>query len=147
MAETTILTITPSQVLPDYGGDRYVGKAGTTITAGQAVYLDSTTGTCKLADANLSALESLEAESIGIALHASLAGQPLVVQRGGDITLGAGADPLSGVVYILSGTAGGIAPFGLFANNPNYWATIIGVGLGGGMLRLSIGPSRQLQAA
>lgn len=81
-------------------------KAGATITAGQVVYLDTSTTppTWKLGDANGSGTR----RPTGIALHASLAGQPLVVQTGGDITIG--ATLTAGLTYYLSDTAGGICP-------------------------------------
>jgi predicted lysophospholipase L1 biosynthesis ABC-type transport system permease subunit len=60
---------------------------------------------------------------IGIAAHASLAGQPLTVQYDGLITLGAVLT--AGVAYYLSGTAGGICPVADLTTG-NY-PTIIGI--------------------
>ena len=91
------LSITAAQVLPDPSGDVYNGIAGATITAGQSVYLDATTTTVKLADADASAAA---AAAIGIALHAATSGQPIRVQRSGTPTLGAGAAPAVGTVYL-----------------------------------------------
>lgn len=81
------------------------GTAGATITAGQSVYLDSTTSTLKLADADASAAT---ASGVGIALHGSLNGQPLTYVTGGFFT--PGATLAKGQVYCISATAGGIAP-------------------------------------
>jgi hypothetical protein len=76
--------------------------AGASITAGQAVYLDTTTSTMKLADAD--ALASSAA--FGIALNSAATGQPIAVQRSGSITIG--ATVATGVAYYVSTTAGGI---------------------------------------
>lgn len=76
--------------------------AGATITQGQAVYVDSTTNTVKLADAD--ALASSAAT--GIALNAASAGQPITYQRYGNITIG--ATVAVGVAYYVSTTAGAI---------------------------------------
>ena len=44
----------------------------------------------------------------GVALHAALAGQPLVVAIGGQITIG--ATVAVGTMYVVSANAGNIAP-------------------------------------
>jgi hypothetical protein len=71
------------------------------------LYADEADGKkLKLADANLS---DAAAEVVGIALHAAAAGQPLkYVELDEDFT--PGATLTSGTTYILSGTAGAIAP-------------------------------------
>jgi hypothetical protein len=79
------------------------GTAGATITAGQAIYLDSATNTLKLADADASLAT---AYGKGIALHGSLSGQPLSYVSGGFFT--PGATLTKGAVYGVSATAGGI---------------------------------------
>lgn len=103
------LTITASQVLP--GADAEIDRlhnAGATITAGQSLYLDKTVtpNLWKPTDANAAATADVD----GIALHGSLAGQPLAAQTSGEITLGAGAAMTVGETYGNSETAGGIAP-------------------------------------
>jgi hypothetical protein len=128
------LTITASQVLPDTTGDIFRGTSGATVTAGQTVYLDTSTNLIKLADANASALTAV---TMGIALHAALTGQPLAVQRRGTPTLGAGAAPAVGTIYIQSATAGGIAPAADLATG--YYATIVGVGTTGNKLTMPSG--------
>lgn len=107
-------------------------NAGVTITAGQAVYLDATTNTWKLAHA----ITSIATATVrGIALHASLAGQPLAVQQGGQITIG--GTLTAGKVYIASGTnAGGIC---LVADLTTSWRTsILGVAVSATVLQLQI---------
>jgi hypothetical protein len=100
------LSITVANVAAGSGAVVVEGTAGATITAGQVVYLDSSTNTFKLADCN-SATAAVRSP-YGIALHGSLSGQPLAVQRSGSITLG--ATMTAGVVYYLSGTPGGVRP-------------------------------------
>lgn len=82
--------------------------AGETITAGQVVYRKSTDGRWWKAQADGTAEESGVGVQLGIALHASLAGQPLAVQVDGLITIG--GTIAAGVVYYVSTTAGGVAP-------------------------------------
>ncbi len=80
-------------------------NAGASITAGQSVYLDLATNTWKLADAN----GAVELTVLGgVALHAASAGQPLAVITDGDYN--PGATVAVGTIYVLSATAGGIAP-------------------------------------
>lgn len=103
------LTITAANVAPYTGsyGPSVLGRgtAGATITAGQAIYLDSATSTLKLADADSS---TATAYGVGIALHAALSGQPLTYVYGGYYT--PGATLTKGAFYCVSATAGGIAP-------------------------------------
>lgn len=97
------------------------GYLGTTVTAGQVVYKDSN-GVYQLADANLSAAA---AAATGIALNGGASGQPVAVAYAGTLTPGFTATV--GTIYVLSGTAGGIAPA---ADLVTGWrTTIIGVGL------------------
>ena len=101
------LTITPANVVTgDASGIDKNYFAGATITAGQVVYLDGATQRWLLADNN-SATAAVRVPA-GVALHSASNGQPLAVQRSGDITIG--ATLTAGVVYYLSDTPGGICP-------------------------------------
>jgi predicted transcriptional regulator len=126
------LSITASQVLKVSGG--FVNLiAGEEITAGKAVYVKSADGRLWLADNDASlATSTLK----GIALNHASAGQPLQAQTDGDITLGAAAAPTLGVTYVLSSTAGGIAP-NLDLGSGDY-NTTIGVGNATNGIDLSI---------
>ena len=95
--------------------------AGASITAGQALYLDSATSTYKLADANAS---SATATVVGIALHAAESGQPIKLLTSGNITIG--GTVAVGRVYVVSGTAGGIAPSSDLT--AGWYTGIIGIG-------------------
>jgi hypothetical protein len=100
------LTITAASVLPGTGAKIVEGTAGAAVTAGQVLYLDSSTNTYKLADCN-SATAAVRSPA-GIALNGAASGQPVAVQTAGPITIG--ATLTAGVGYWLSGTAGGIRP-------------------------------------
>lgn len=97
------ITITAANVKA--GGDAITrqGVAGESITAGQAVTL-STAGKFVKSDNDATGLKDV----VGIALHAASADQPLTVQTGGSITIG--ATLTAGTAYYLSATAGGICP-------------------------------------
>jgi hypothetical protein len=81
------------------------GVAGATITAGQTV-LRGADGKFVLSDADGNNLKSV----VGIALNGAADGQPLKVQTGGDIAIG--ATLTAGTTYYLSPTPGGIGPLG-----------------------------------
>lgn len=99
------LSITAASVLPGAGALVEDGLAGATITAGQVVYRD-TDGTYKLADADGASATIRTAR--GIALNGASSGQPLRIQKQGNITIG--ATLTAGTTYYLSNTAGGICP-------------------------------------
>lgn len=101
------LSVTAASVVPGARARILTGTAGATITAGQIVYLDATTSTYKLADANASAATST---AIGMALNAASSGQPISVDvDDDDLTVGATLS-MTAPVYVVSATAGGIAP-------------------------------------
>ena len=97
--------ITASQVLPgtDAAATFENGIAGAALTAGQPVFLDAATNTYRPADTNATAPEAVVR---GIALHAAAVGQPIRVQTGGTLTIGAGAAIPVGGVVVLSATPG-----------------------------------------
>jgi hypothetical protein len=99
------LTVTAASVLFT-SGSKITGTAGATITAGQAVYLDSTTSKLKLAQCDGTAAE---VAAVGIALHASLDGQPLTYAENGS-TINIGATTAKTTAYMVSATSGGVAP-------------------------------------
>lgn len=101
------LTITPANVVTgDASGIDRSGFAGATITAGQVVYKDASTGRWLLADDNSATVAARTPG--GVALNGASNGQPLGVQRSGDMTLG--ATLVAGTTYYLSDTPGGIGP-------------------------------------
>ena len=131
------LVITAANVIPGTeaeGAQFEYGTAGATITPGQAVYLEASTNTYKLADNN----DTSEALSVvrGISLHAATANQPLKIQTRGPITIG--ATVASGSVYVLSATAGAIAPVADLATGNR--CTLIMVGMNGSTTRANLQP-------
>jgi hypothetical protein len=127
------LVLVPAEVLPGAGAAYTNGVAGAAVTAGQVCYLDAASKSFKLADANASAAT---ATARGIALHAADVGQPLTLQSGGDITLGAGAAMVVGGLYVLSSTPGGIAP--VVELIAAMHTTLLGVALTATSLRLQV---------
>lgn len=114
------LSITATEVLY-ISGQKVTYNAGETITAGQVVYKSS--NTLKLADADSTlALATV----VGIALNGGATGQPIACQTSGTITIGATAAMTQGEIYLLSATAGGIAPEGDIATEDDY-VVVLGV--------------------
>lgn len=99
------LTVTAASVQPTTTTIYKTGIAGAAITAGQSVYLDATTKTIKLADADLSVAA---ATGVGIAINNAASGQPVTYAIGGQIVMG--ATLTKGTTYVVSATAGGVAP-------------------------------------
>jgi hypothetical protein len=99
------LTVTAASVLWT-SGTKQTGVAGATVTAGQAVYLDSTTSTLKLAQSDGTAAET---DAVGIALHAAGSGQPLFYAAQGAV-INIGATTSKATTYVVATTAGGVAP-------------------------------------
>ena len=100
----TDISITAANVQTTGNSNIKHGRAGATITAGQVVFLNSSSEYV-LADADDTSLDAVG----GIALNGAADGQPLAVCSGGDLTLG--AVMTAGLPYFLSAAAGGIAPY------------------------------------
>lgn len=100
------VSITAANVVPSANAQLKRGVAGVAITAGQLLYLERSTNTLKLADAN--GAEELRV-CCGIAVNSAPVGGPLhyVVS---DPALVLGGTTVKGTIYVLSATAGGIAP-------------------------------------
>ncbi|MBT8198949.1 MAG: hypothetical protein KJO36_00395 [Acidimicrobiia bacterium] len=114
------LTITAANVIAASGATTKLVTAGATITAGDAVYEDtSDSNEYKLCDADVAGT----ADCDGIALTGSSDGQPLVIITKGDLNPGATAT--LGETYVVSTTAGGIAPISDLGSGD--FVTILGV--------------------
>jgi hypothetical protein len=100
----TAANITPGSV-SGLSPIKQTGTAGASITAGQAVYVNSSDGKVYLADSDLSAAA---AAAVGVSLHAALTGQPITYLTGGPLNFG--AILTAGLYYVVSHNAGGIAP-------------------------------------
>lgn len=100
------LSITAASVVAGSTATKTRGTAGVTITAGQVVFLDPTTGKYALADTDSATAAVRQAH--GIALNGAALNQPIEVCTAGPVTIGATIE--AGTAYYLSGTAGGICP-------------------------------------
>ena len=100
------LTITAASVVASSDATIEHGKAGETITAGQAVYKDASSGKYLKADSNSGTPAARTPR--GIALNGAALDQPLAIARSGPVTIG--ATLTAGTGYYLSDTAGGICP-------------------------------------
>lgn len=98
------LVITASSVVPQSGATVINYKAGAAITPGQAVYYDSSDGTVKLCDVDLSSAAS---KAIGIAVgQAAASGQYVGVCTEGPVAMG--TILTAAEIYIAGPTAGAI---------------------------------------
>lgn len=102
-------TITAAEVTKSTSAQTAEGTAGAAITAGQALYLDSTTSTLKLAQSDGT---SAEATVVGVALNSAASGQIVVYQFAGDLTLDTAAltNAAKGDIVTLGAIAGGLYP-------------------------------------
>lgn len=126
------LTITASQVLKGAAAITEERTAGEAITAGQVVYV-GTGGKVFLTDGDVAAT----AVAFGIALNdANAAEAPITIQTRGTITLGAGAAPAAGTVFVVSLTGGAIALVGDLATGD--FVTVLGIGDGSSGMKMGI---------
>jgi uncharacterized phage protein gp47/JayE len=109
------------------------GTAGATITAGQVVYKDTADNRFKLVDSD--SATAAARNPYGIALNSASSGQPLSVQRAGDITVG-GTLTAGTAYYASSGTAGGIAPLADIASGDD--PILLGLAKSAAVLQLKI---------
>lgn len=126
------ITITAANVAAASDATRAHGTAGASITAGQALYVDPSDSRLKLTDANGagSAIKTLA----GIALHAAATGQPITYQSGGAITIG--GTVVTGTIYVLSATPGGICPAADLASG--HTVSIVGVATSATAIQMGI---------
>lgn len=125
------LTITATQVLATDSTETISGILAVAATAGQMVYRYD--NRFLLADANFS---PQAAQEVGLLLNGGGIGQTVQVAVDGDVILGAGAAPGKGTIYVLSATAGGIAPVADLA--AGWYRTILGCGDDNNVLVLNI---------
>lgn len=135
-------TVTPANVQQGANAKLKYGTAGAAIIAGQAVYLDPTDNTYKLADHD-SATAAVR-DVAGIAVNSAPgAGQPITVcEYDDDFT--PGFTIANGVGVYLSGTAGGLCPFADLATGD--YPKLIMMGIGSDKVVLNAG-SRSLKSA
>lgn len=115
------ISVTASSVLKSTNAATSRGIAGSAITAGQTLYID-TADSNKLKPADANGASPLYVVA-GIALHAAATGQPIEYQTDGNLTFNAVLT--AGTIYVQSATAGGIAPAADLASG--HHVTILGV--------------------
>jgi len=131
----TDVSLTAASVVAGNTATIVRGIAAASITAGQILYLDPTTGKYGLADTD-SATAAVRTVA-GVALHAAAANQPIALVTAGPVTIG--ATIAAGVFYYASGTAGGICPIGDVA--PGDYPSVVGYGLSTTVLQVDINNS------
>lgn len=100
----TDLVVTVASVVAGSNATRSSGTAGETITAGQAVYFDTSVNKWKLASSTSATAGANHPTAV--ALDGASLNQPITVQTSGDITIG--GTLVAGSAYYLSPTPGGI---------------------------------------
>jgi len=132
------LVVVAASVLKVSGNPAH-GIAGETITAGQAVYLDSST-TPQTYKKALNNGTVDQANSAGIALNGAAPNQPLDVLGIGGV-INPGVAVALGETYAVSATAGGICPIADVGTGGTKWVTILGVATTIANITLNINPS------
>jgi len=100
------ISITATSVVAGSNAVRDSGIAGEAVTAGQTIYINSTTNRVMLADTNSATAEARVAK--GVALNGAAAEQPVTYIKEGDLTVNAVLT--KGVGYYLGGAGGAIVP-------------------------------------
>lgn len=127
------LSITAASVRRGSEYAQSTGTAGEAITAGQLVAEDTSDGKIYLADANSATTQ--RRKITGIASHSvTSADQQMQYQTSGYVN--PGGTVTVGTTYILSATAGGIAPDSDSASNMT--KCIFGVGYTASLIRMNI---------
>ena len=137
----TDLSITSTSVTPGANAVKRHAIAGAAITAGKVVYKSSTDGKLYLADCDSGTAAVRDA--VGIAIVTGAIGSEITyVIEDDDLTIG--ATVANGTVYVLSATAGGIAPA---ADLTTAWyPTIIAVGKSSTKIAFKARPIRSATA-
>ena len=126
------LTVTAADVLKGSNAQTKSVTAGASVSQGEPVYQDTDDNNERKPAA--AGDTQIKANCEGIALNAAEDGQPLTILTSGD--LDPGATLTVGETYVVSTTAGGIAPFGDLSST-NY-VTVLGVADAAGNLAVDI---------
>lgn len=115
-------------------GRKVIAEAGVAVAAGQWVYYDSATATYKLADADALATAAV----VGVALGDAGIGENFVLLVDGEYDPGVSLTP--GLIYVLSDTAGAIAPIDdqVGASGTGDFVSMVGRGNTAGNLAIDI---------
>jgi hypothetical protein len=128
------ISVTASAVKPTSSATVIArGTAGGTITAGQALYLDSADNKLKTA---ISTTQAQANAVVGIALHGASVDQPIAYATTGDVTFNAVLT--AGTVYVLGGASGGISPSADLDSNNNRYGVVLGISTSTTVLRMGV---------
>lgn len=118
------ISITAANLSPSTQAVTRDAIAGVAITAGQLVYKDTADGKIKLADAN--GATTLIRTPIGMAANTAGVGQNVrYIVSDPDLTLGGTVS--NGAAYVLSATAGGLAP--IADQTTGWYPCIVAIGI------------------
>lgn len=132
------LTVTAANVATSTGGINKDYVAGEAFTAGQSVYLKTSNNKWMKAQCDGTAEEAGSGTLIGIALNTGVLNQPVAVQLpGANSVINPGATVVVGKIYLVSATAGGIAPVDDIITS-THKVTILGIGATSSTLDMSI---------
>ena len=126
------LTIAAANTVADYQAKIKTGVAGEAISAGEALYIDSTDDD-ELKLAKHDGTEA-EAQAVGIALADALNAAAVTYILEGELALG--SILTAGVVYGLSATYGAVAP--ITDTGSADYVTVLGVAKSAGTLEVQI---------
>ncbi len=125
-------SITAANVLHSSSATIFTGTAGTSITQGQPLYLDTVTNTYKLANA------LTNSPVAGIAMVGASANQDMVICSR-DPNFAPGFTINSGNFVLVGNTAGTLQP--VEDRTTGWYVTSMGVGIGGNRLNFAINGS------
>lgn len=126
---------TPANVTWVSGVRPTVVKAGATVAAGQPVYRDTSDNEYKLGDADTDAASEIE----GLSLSGGVDGRDMLLALPGS-RINVGFTATAGTIYVLSTTAGGIAPWADLAQGDFVCILFIGEGTAFATLLCEKGP-------
>ena len=129
------LTITPADVVKTSTTSIQEGIAGGTLTAGMAVYSDSSaSGVIKACDADAAASSVCG----GIALHGAASGQPIKYATGGDLRISS-VMTVGRVYFVSQATAGSLCVDGDILTGD--YVSIVGIASTATNLKITINNS------
>ena len=135
------ISITAANVHPGSASKILRVQYGVTVTAGQIIYLDTADAKYKLGDANASTTTA-GADGLLVAMTNGSADDYGLATSGGLYDVGASVT--EGLIYVVSGTAGGIAPSADLASGWN--CSVVGIGAASNQIDLQLYASGQTVA-
>lgn len=136
------LSITAANVIPSTAAVIQTGTAGAAITAGQLVYKSAADRKFYLADCDSGT--SGVRDCYGIAVTSSGAGAPVSVVIEDPSLQIAASGLTNGTIYLLSATAGGLAPAA--DATTGWYVTVVAVAKSGTTIAFRAGPIRSATA-